>query len=207
MKNLIKTLILILSTSAIGFSQTPISFSQTKDTVYVNSIFDPYYNSPNDTVNIGDTITLINEVASEILFVTDTNTLYDGFFPTNNNQIICKYIINKNSQSILISDTVPPGNPLNEIATINFHVQNSTTGINEVDYQNGFKVFPNPSNDVLNIQSGSVINKIDIENLVGQRIYSSLYNEKNVILDISNFASGVYFIRINNNFVRKIVKE
>ena len=107
----------------------------------------------------------------------------------------------------MISDTVPPGNPLNEIATINFHVQNSTTGINEVDYQNGFKVFPNPSNDVLNIQSGSVINKIDIENLVGQRIYSSLYNEKNVILDISNFASGVYFIRINNNFVRKIVKE
>ena len=193
--------------SELGISQTPISFSQTKDTVYVNSIFDPYYNSPNDTVNIGDTITLINEVASEILFVTDTNTLYDGFFPTNNNQIICKYIINKNSQSILISDTVPPGNPLNEIATINFHVQNSTTGINEVDYQNGFKVFPNPSNDVLNIQSGSVINKIDIENLVGQRIYSSLYNEKNVILDISNFASGVYFIRINNNFVRKIVKE
>ena len=192
--------------SELGISQTPISFSQTKDTVYVNSIFDPYYNSPNDTVNIGDTITLINEVASEILFVTDTNTLYDGFFPTNNNQIICKYIINKNSQSILISDTVPPGNPLNEIATINFHVQNSTTGINEVDYQNGFKVFPNPSNDVLNIQSGSVINKVEILDLLGEVVKSVSVNGGNSYrMSVSGITSGIYFIRINDTFIQKIV--
>ena len=198
-----RLLILLMFLSGLGFSQTLVLSTDTsigltclhcaQDTVKL-------------TINIGDTINITNQATSSSYFNVDTNNVTASTnFTSYEFDTMYVYKINKDSKSVIIfagSDNVD-----NLTVTFKVLIDTNTTGIDGVSYRKGFKVFPNPSNDVLNIQSGSVINKIDIENLVGQRIYSSLYNEKNVILDISNFASGVYFIRINNNFVRKIVKE
>jgi hypothetical protein len=59
-------------------------------------------------------------------------------------------------------------------------------------------IYPNPTNDLVNIeiQKGS-INRIELINVYGQSIYSSKENGCCINIDISNFVSGIYFVRLN----------
>lgn len=63
-------------------------------------------------------------------------------------------------------------------------------------------IFPNPANDVLNIavpDSESLTGKITIYNAVGQQVYTTQVAEMNLhTIDVSNFAQGAYFVKIEN---------
>jgi hypothetical protein len=68
-------------------------------------------------------------------------------------------------------------------------------------------VFPNPFNDFLNItvQAKSSIEELTVEiiNLYGQKIYSAqnknISGEIKIDIDLSNQASGMYFVIIKEN--------
>lgn len=67
-------------------------------------------------------------------------------------------------------------------------------------------VFPNPANDVINIVSSTKIEKVELYNILGE----SLVNVNNLSLneykmDLSRFSKGVYFIKINNAIIKKII--
>lgn len=66
-----------------------------------------------------------------------------------------------------------------------------------------FDVFPNPANDVLNINIATVNNGIDVAiyNMLGQEVYrnNSFSNSFNNTVDVSNFTKGVYTVVVNNN--------
>ena len=67
-----------------------------------------------------------------------------------------------------------------------------------------FKLYPNPVEDHLYIQSSdTTIKNIDIYNIVGKRIYSSSSENR---LDMSSYSAGIYFVKINNSTF-KIVKK
>ena len=72
-----------------------------------------------------------------------------------------------------------------------------------------FKVFPNPSNNNITISSGDVfISEIQVFDLSGKLLHSTKnLNNKNNTLDISKFKSGVYILKINNQFVKKFIKN
>lgn len=57
-----------------------------------------------------------------------------------------------------------------------------------------FKVFPNPANDILNIDMESDIKSIEIYSLLGQKVKVS--NNKQT--DISNLSNGVYMVRVED---------
>jgi len=77
--------------------------------------------------------------------------------------------------------------------TINVDV---ITGINGTQ-AGRLELFPNPANDVVNIASVTMIEKVEILNFIGQMVVSNPFVENtNLQLNVSALQPGVYFIRI-----------
>ena len=76
--------------------------------------------------------------------------------------------------------------------------------------QNLISLYPNPVQDILNIKSSVTIERVEIHNLLGQLIFNSKYNNEEVRIDFSNYATGTYLIRVfndNNPKTYKIIKK
>jgi len=92
---------------------------------------------------------------------------------------------------------------------VSWHKNEGTSlSIEENSISSSFVVYPNPSNDIINISSKKNISQIIIYNEKGQSIFSLLNKDK---IDISNLNKGLYFLKIidKNGFVsiKKIIKE
>ena len=73
------------------------------------------------------------------------------------------------------------------------------SGINEV-IEASTKIYPNPANNSLNIVSNATgINSISISNLNGQEVLNTQVNAKEIRLNISNLAKGIYIIDIKSD--------
>ena len=59
-------------------------------------------------------------------------------------------------------------------------------------------VYPNPSNDFINI-NGVSDGKLTIFNILGEVIYTNLINQDNSAVNISSLKFGKYFIQIESN--------
>ncbi len=60
-----------------------------------------------------------------------------------------------------------------------------------------FKLYPNPVEDYLYIQSSdTTIKNIDIYNILGKKIYSTSSENR---LDMSSYSAGIYFVKVNNS--------
>ncbi|MBR3798460.1 MAG: T9SS type A sorting domain-containing protein [Bacteroidales bacterium] len=78
-------------------------------------------------------------------------------------------------------------------------------------------IFPNPTNDILNITFSEIIFEIEIVNALGQVVKRLEVNADNAVCDVEDLTSGVYVVRINCSslslskgavvFQRKFVKE
>ncbi len=75
-----------------------------------------------------------------------------------------------------------------------------TTGTNEESSSNDeIIIFPNPSTDLLTIKSeDEKILDIDIYNSAGQLVNREFFSGKLIILDVSAFDQGFYFLEINS---------
>ena len=73
---------------------------------------------------------------------------------------------------------------------------------------NFVSVYPNPFSELINVVSNVTINKTEIYNLVGERVYSQQFSDQ---IYTAFLSSGVYFVKLygadNAVFVRKIVKK
>jgi len=93
-------------------------------------------------------------------------------------------------------------------------VVDCTVGINEIEsYKNKIKLMPNPAKDELRIMSDeSGIKKIEVCDVLNNVMLaeSAEAKEKSITINVSNFASGTYFIKVFSNkgiAVKKFVKE
>ena len=73
-----------------------------------------------------------------------------------------------------------------------------------------FKVFPNPAEEVVYIETKNIVGNVSIVNSVGQVLLSTTINvsENRTALNTSTFDSGVYFIQIENGtelYIEKLV--
>jgi uncharacterized delta-60 repeat protein len=67
-----------------------------------------------------------------------------------------------------------------------------------------FIVYPNPSNGIFNFKDTKNIKLVEVYNLLGEQILSQ-GNQKQI--NLSSFAKGIYYARINGEVVMKLVKE
>ncbi len=74
--------------------------------------------------------------------------------------------------------------------------------IDDHSFINGVIIYPNPTNDVLNI-SGGIIERVEVYDLTGRMLLSSPYN----VIDVSDLSSGVYQVIVNGNQQFRFVKD
>ena len=87
----------------------------------------------------------------------------------------------------------------------------SPTGINELVTANGFKINPNPANEMINLDIGSIDKeniKIKITDVLGKELLFTEYQKQ---INISQLEIGIYFISILQGqttlVTKKVIKE
>lgn len=81
------------------------------------------------------------------------------------------------------------------------------TSVSELETKsNEIRVFPNPTNDIINItlQKSSQIN---IVNVLGDVVYTQTAEAGTTSINLSNLSKGVYFVQTVNSTCTKFVKE
>ena len=79
----------------------------------------------------------------------------------------------------------------------------------DVAFEAGLVVYPNPTSDVLHIASeNQPINSIAVYDILGKQYISiEQINSENTRIDLSGLSQGVYFIKINNLVVKRIIRK
>jgi large repetitive protein len=107
-----------------------------------------------------------------------------------------------NGQEIFVSIEEMNGSGCRETKTFTLYqsLSNDTfTTFNVVHH-------PNPINDILNLSSDKPISLVKIINLLGQELYSEYINKNEVQIDLSNFSSGSYLVKIISEDTSKTIK-
>ena len=76
--------------------------------------------------------------------------------------------------------------------------EGSITGVQEFENQS-FSIFPNPANEVLNVESEQPIEELSLFNAMGQRIQTLHPSTTQLHLNLSDCPAGVYFLQIRTN--------
>ena len=96
---------------------------------------------------------------------------------------------------------------LSNAEVTNLYTNNTLSSSDFTENNIEVSLYPNPANDILNIEMTSDVKSIEIYNIQGQKVLSS--NQKQI--NVSNLASGIYMIRIqdvdNAIATKKIVKQ
>ena len=77
-------------------------------------------------------------------------------------------------------------------------------------YNSNFSIYPNPAANSISISNNESINRIDIYDIKGSLIFSQSYLKKSTSIDVSNFAKGVYSVKIvsmKNSIVQQLIIE
>ena len=93
----------------------------------------------------------------------------------------------------------------NKTVTASF---STTLGVNEEQFKVPFKLYPNPVNTLLHIDSEDSIKKIKVYNSLGREVIVS--SATSDIIDVTNLANGIYFMIIeteNGKGVRRFIKR
>jgi len=153
-------------------------------------------------------------------FTFSTYNIYRGTNPGN------VTLLNSVSSSVTsYSDMTPPSGvvyylieavrpiPCNPSKSINSTISNiassSGLGINETGIDNDIHIYPNPAINNLTIESPHKAT-ITITNIEGQLLINIATVDSKTNIDLSGFASGMYFVEVRTDkdvAVKKIVKE
>jgi len=93
---------------------------------------------------------------------------------------------------------------------IMINLKENTTSLQQAKINN-YKLYPNPTSNILNIESEDCINSIKILNVIGEIKRSiQLYKSGIVSIDVTDLESGSYFLKIetkNNAETLKFIKQ
>ncbi|HOY30352.1 MAG TPA: T9SS type A sorting domain-containing protein [Bacteroidales bacterium] len=83
----------------------------------------------------------------------------------------------------------------------------NTAGISNFIYENNVNIYPNPCQDILNIESSETITKTEIYNMLGARVYSSDKQKEWVKVNVNSFDSGLYIVLLHFKNESKVVSR
>ncbi|MBF8149325.1 T9SS type A sorting domain-containing protein [Winogradskyella sp. F6397] len=81
-------------------------------------------------------------------------------------------------------------------------IENNGTSLNSVEIQNNeFTIAPNPAKNKLNIKFQNRVEdlKLEVFDVLGKRIYKGVISKLESSIDVSNWKSGVYLVRISDD--------
>lgn len=74
------------------------------------------------------------------------------------------------------------------------------------EFDDSVKVYPNPTNSIINIDSDFNIGSIELYDVQGRILETHIEDRTNSVLNISNKSNGIYFLKINTEKGSKVVK-
>ena len=99
----------------------------------------------------------------------------------------------------------------NTNATTLAYKSENTLNTTEIENKLDIKVYPNPIEDILNIDSKEkIISKIEIIDIQGRLIFKDNYNKNKIEINSSSFENGTYVIKVyfeNEQLIYKIIKN
>ena len=161
-----------------------------------------------DTITIHDTITT---TLTDTIYIHDTVTpcanVYTYIYATiNNGEAYTGFGFNE-SEAGTYTHTLQTDDGCDSIVTLYLSF---TSGIDDVAETKVFSVYPNPAKDVVTLDLGDFkLNSSDaitIINSTGQVVYKSNVQSQKSTIDVSDFESGVYYIKIGDITKKLIVK-
>jgi hypothetical protein len=104
---------------------------------------------------------------------------------------------------------IPNGTGNFVIQSPSFNANNETLSNQDFILNSNFVLYPNPVNDVLNINTDNgVVEDVVIHNLQGQQLLNDSFDHLSAVqIDISNFVQGVYLVTVNNQKTIKVIKQ
>jgi hypothetical protein len=203
----------------------PFALSNETNDVFDGSIVNANLFAPIDTFATGNSYSTIDGVGTLKLQQNDYNNvsrlnikdtlnavIYNAIFGVQNIQLIRNwyeyYDYSTSNLPIFVVISITLNSQL---------VNNSSTLVLSKDMPNGnlsladnsiglFNVFPNPANDVLNIETEGDFS-VSVLNTNGEEIVSNL---KSKSINVSNYNSGIYFVKLQNEKgvqVKKFIKR
>lgn len=76
-------------------------------------------------------------------------------------------------------------------------------------FETPISIFPNPTNGIIQIDFGQNYDHIQlsVNNVIGKTVHSTIYNyQNNIQLDLSEYAKGVYFVRIQSEEKQAVLR-
>ncbi|MCC7333061.1 MAG: T9SS type A sorting domain-containing protein [Flavobacteriales bacterium] len=86
---------------------------------------------------------------------------------------------------------------------------NSTIGINDIENDNNISIYPNPTNNIINI-SGKEMELIRVKDVLGKILFSNTVTSDKIKIDLTSYNKGIYFVEvetINSKSIEKIIKQ
>lgn len=90
-----------------------------------------------------------------------------------------------------------------------FDAKTVLIGVDENSFE-GFKFYPNPTQDVLNLSANNTIEYVSMFSLLGQKVFETLVNQNETSIDIASLTPGVYLMKAlidGNSATYKIIKQ
>ena len=87
-----------------------------------------------------------------------------------------------------------------------------TTGLkNNSSNEDMFNLYPNPTNGIINILLTNIdAKKVSIKTILGETVYQATVQKSQLLIDLSRFANGIYFLEVENThttLIKKIIKN
>lgn len=99
---------------------------------------------------------------------------------------------------------------LNSIFLAKVQTPCALLGLHENEFEKSISIYPNPTNDVLNIYSKTTILSADLFNLNGRIILSINPNSLDFKINLDAYESGIYLLKVdsdNGSSIQKIIKN
>ena len=178
---------------------TPQPVDNSGNTINFIAMFNNEYTTLSG-LNINDTYTLSNPNTTLFLTLRDVND--NSVIASGNTPLTFTATVTQLEVHLFISSSCPTTDPnglFYPIAATN----ETALGINDYVIDK-FMIFPNPSNGIIKIKTAVNISNIDIITVSGM-LKNNVEITKNEI-NISNFESGMYFLKIITHDGKEIIK-
>lgn len=189
-----------LGFSTVGYEDIKVSVAVASDGA-ASSIIAEYWNGSNWTSNtIGSSIRTINSEFQRREFdftkipMADENENFKVRFRFNGIDMTAD-----NGKKVIINNIAVSAIDKNVLSAEQFDLA-----------ENNLSIYPNPVNNRIYISSNTTITKVLVYNLFGQEVYASKEDKSLTTIDVSDFASGMYMVKVfGDGFskTKKIVKR
>lgn len=129
------------------------------------------------------------------------NSIWTTYTTTDGLPIDCIYFVTPEASATMWIGTVCDGG---------FSKCVYSTGINQIEQNAEYNIYPNPVNDFINISiSENSNNLVELYNVLNQKIgeYSCSEGNDNIIIPTKNLPEGIYFVRIGNTSKKVVVEK